>query len=108
VQRAIVMRDALILVLALWILALSGGCSTMFLELKGECVMQQWRLLNQVMRNRIICDLPPPTMFEDEVRDREEMNTNPFPDLWDFKSKADTNEPNLLEGEMGYPQDDPD
>ena len=58
------------------------------------------------MRRRTLCDLPPPKFYEGELRDREAMDVNPFPDLFDFKNKADTADPNLLEKQLEYPQDD--
>ena len=90
----------------LWLVLILGGCSTSFLELKGECVIQQWRLIGYTMRNRMICDLPPPAMYETQVRDRDQMNVNPYPNLWDFDNKADTAAPNLLEEQMEYPQEE--
>jgi len=48
------------------------------------------------MRSRQICDLPVPGDEELQVRDREQMNPNPFPGLWD-QNPADTADPNLLE-----------
>jgi len=82
-----------------------GGCTTSYLELKGECVIQQWSFIGQTMRKRLICDLPPPTLLEEQVRDREAMNTNPFPNLIDLDNNADSMDPNLLEKEMNYPQE---
>ena len=64
--------------------------------------MQQWQFLGQTMRERTICDLPPPSEEETQLRDREPMDTNPFPDLLE-ENKADTLDPNLLEKSMGYP-----
>ena len=94
---------------AAWIAVvfLLAGCSTSYIEVKGECVMQQWQLLGQTMRERTICDLPPPEEGEENVRDREAMDVNPFPDLFE-ENKADTTDPDLLEDSMGYPQSDED
>ena len=86
-------------------LLLISGCTTKYFEVKGECVMQSWHLVGQTMRERLICDLPPPDDDEVQVRDREEMDTNPFPDLFDLDNQADTPDPNLLEKKMGYPQE---
>ena len=58
------------------------------------------------MRQRTICDLPPPRDDEVQARDREAMDVNPFPNILDFKNDADTIDPNLLEKTMEYPQDD--
>ena len=81
-----------------------SGCETTYLELRGECVMQTWYFLGQTMRARTLCDLPPPGMTEPQVRDREAMDVNPFPDLFELNNPADTMDPNLLEKELGYPQ----
>ena len=90
----------------LWLVLVLSGCTTSFLELKGECVIQQWRLIGYTMRTRTICDLPSPAMYETQVRDRDQMNVNPFPNLWDFDNKADTTAPNLLEEHMKYPPEE--
>ena len=84
------------------------SCSTTFVEFKGECVIQDWQFLGYSMRTRQICDLPPPEMDEVQVRDREAMDTNPFPDLLDFDNDADTIDPNLLEKSMEYPPSEDD
>ena len=81
------------------------GCTTIFLEYEGECVQQQWAFASVVLRRRMICDLPPPTAEEGALRDREAMDTNPFPELFE-RNEADSTDPNLLEKTMGYPQDD--
>ena len=82
----------------------------MFVEFKGECVLQQWRLVGYAVRTRTLCDLPPPSIYETPVRDREPMDMNPFPDLFDLNNNADTMKPNLLEETMEYPPspDDPE
>jgi len=84
------------------VIACLVGCSTIYVEVKGECVMQQWRFIGYTMRARMICDFPPPAEGETEVRDREAMDTNPFPDLFE-ENDADSTDPNLLEKSMGYP-----
>lgn len=89
-------------------LPLLTGCTTHFIEFKGECVIQQWRLAAVTLRGRLLCDLPPPTMEEVQVRDREAMDVNPFPDLFDFDNNADTIDPNLLEKSMEYPPSEDD
>lgn len=91
------------IVLAFLILLIS--CTTSFIEFKGECVIQEWRLVGYAIRVRQICDLPPPEGDEKEVRDREAMGINPFPDLFE-RNKADSTDPNLLEKTMGYPQEE--
>ena len=90
----------------LLVLLILPGCTTTFVEFKGECVMQEWQLVGYPVRTRQICDLPPPDDDEVQVRDREPMDVNPYPDLFDFKNDADTIDPNLLEKTMEYPQDD--
>ena len=92
----------IIMVLLVAILALPG-CVTRYLELKGECVVQEWKLASFTVRSRMICDLPPPGMLEEQVRDREAMDVNPFPDLFE-RNPADSTDPNLLEKAMEYPQ----
>ena len=92
--------SAVLLVLVL------SSCMTTFVEFKGECVIQAWDFLGLNMRTRQICDLPPPDADEVQVRDREAMNTNPFPDLIDLGNEADSIDPNLLEKNMGYPQEE--
>ena len=81
------------------------ACTTTYVEFEGECVMQEWSFLGQTMRERQICDLPSPKAHETQVRDREAMNVNPFPDLFE-NNKADSMDPNLLEKEMGVSQDE--
>ena len=58
------------------------------------------------MRSRTLCDLPPPELYETQVRDREAMETNPFPDLFDLGNPADSADPNLLEKSMDVPQNE--
>ena len=83
-----------------------GGCTTQYVEFEGECVMQQWRLAGYAMRSRTICDLPSPGPLETQVRDREAMDVNPFPDLFE-RDNADSLDPDLLEKEMGIiPEDE--
>ena len=83
-----------------------GGCTTQYVEFEGECVMQQWRLAGYAMRSRTICDLPSPGPLETQVRDREAMDVNPFPDLFE-RNNADILDPDLLEKEMGIiPEDE--
>lgn len=89
--------------------ALSGalaGCTTTFIEFEGECVMQQWSLASVVVRRRNLCDLPPREPEEEQLRDQEAMEMNPFPDLFDLRNEADSTDPNLLEKKMGVPQED--
>ena len=86
-------------------LVLIAGCTTTFIEFKGECVLQSWNLASVTMRRRILCDFPPPTMLEEQVRDREAMDVNPFPDLFQHDNPADTVDPKLLEKTMEYPQE---
>ena len=81
------------------------NCATHFVEFQGECVIQSWNLLGFEIRRRSICDLPPPSGDDPEVRDREPMNTNPFPGLFE-RNKADSVDPNLIENTMGYPQEE--
>ena len=71
------------------------GCATSYKEVAGTCVIQEWRFGNVVMRSRDICELPPPGPGDVQVRDREMMDVNPFPDLFE-KNVADTTEENLL------------
>ena len=85
------------------IVGLLSSCVTKFTEFRGECVLQEWKLANITLRYRQICDLPPPDMNETQVRDREAMDVNPFPDLLE-RNDADSTDPNLLEKKMGYPQ----
>ena len=85
------------------LLVLPAACTTQFIEFEGACVLQRWDLASITMRTRVICDLPPPTMLEEPLRDREAMDTNPFPDLLE-RNEADSTDPNLLEKTMGYPQ----
>ena len=73
-----------------------ASCSTTYYEVTGTCVAQEWKLASVVLRARKICDLPPPTDEEIEVRDREAMNVNPFPGVFDY-NPADTSDRNLLE-----------
>ena len=82
------------------------SCVTSFIEFKGECVIQDWKLAGINTRTRILCDFPPPTLDEGYLRDRDAMEVNPFPDLFDFNNKADTIDPNLLEKTMGVPQEE--
>ena len=83
-----------------------SACTTIFLEVEGECVIQTWTLANFVVRKRMICDLPQPGIGDPEVRDREPMDVNPFPGLLD-RNDADSTDPDLLEKSMGLPQDVP-
>lgn len=64
--------------------------------------MQTWAFVGQTMRQRLLCDLPPPDVAggEEELREREAMGINPFPDLFDRDNKADTFDSNLLEKEI--------
>ena len=87
---------------------LLSGCTTTYVEVKGECVIQQWSFLGGIMRKRTICDLPVPEANETPVRDREAMDTNPFPDLIDLDNNADSMDPDLLEKNMGVPPDEDD
>ena len=81
-----------------------AGCATTFIEVQGECVLQQWQFLGWTMRQRTLCDLPPPAMTNDgPLRERGAMRTNPFPGLID-RNEADSLDPNLLEKTMKYPQ----
>ena len=92
-----------------WIaLVLASGCATHFVEFEGECVIQQWSFASMVLRRRTLCDLPPPTMAEGKLRDREAMDVNPFPDLFDRNNPADSMDPNLIEKTMGYPPSEDD
>ena len=92
---------------------LGSSCTTTYIEFRGECVIQDWRLLGQSIRQRQICDLPPPMEdvgFDpetDEIKDREAMDVNPFPDLGDRVNKADSTDPNLLEKSLGMDPDAP-
>ena len=81
-----------------------AACSTTFVEFKGECVIQDWSFLGYTIRQRQICDLPPPSMFEEQVRDREPMDVNPYPNLFDLGNPADSLDPNLLEKKLEVPQ----
>ena len=81
---------------ALLTLPLLISCTTTYTEYEGECVKQEWKLASVVMRQRQICDLPSPEVDEMQVRDREAMNPNPFPGLWE-SNPADTTDQNLLE-----------
>ena len=85
-----------------------AGCSTTYVEFKGECVIQDWSLRGYTLRQRQICDLPPPDDDETQVRDREAMNVNPYPDLFDLNNNADSPAVDLLEGNMNIPQGEPD
>lgn len=85
------------------LIVMLAGCTTSYLELKGECVVQAWTLASVTIRRRLICDLPVPEDDEMAVRDREAMDVNPFPDLLE-DNEADSMDPNLLENSMGYPQ----
>ena len=49
-----------------------------------------------MLRKRQICDLPPPNRNEVQVRDREPMNPNPYPGVFDT-NPADSMDGNLLE-----------
>ena len=69
-------------------------------------MLQQWQFMGWTMRQRTICDLPPPAMTGDiDVRDRKAMDINPFPGLVE-KNDADSLDPNLLEKTLKYPQED--
>lgn len=98
-------KPLLSLVLSLLLLS---SCTTTFIEFRGECVLQQWKLVSVTMRQRQICDLPPPQedpFFNpdvDRLRDREAMEINPFPDLGDRLNKADSMDPNLLEKSLDF------
>lgn len=72
------------------------GCATSYRELTGTCVVQEWKFGTIIMRQRDICELPPPEPGDVQVRDRESMEVNPFPDLFE-RNKADTTDRNLLE-----------
>jgi hypothetical protein len=86
-----------------------GGCTTSFIEFEGACVMQQWALASVVVRRRQLCDLPAPEVLtEGYLRDREAMDVNPFPNLFDLDNKADTVDRNLLEKTMDVPPDEGD
>ena len=82
------------------------GCATTYMQMEGQCVMQQWRFATVVMRNRLLCELPVPR-DHDELRERDPMETNPFPDYWE-PNKADSMDPNMLEKSMGLPQKEED
>ena len=90
-----------------------NGCTTTFVEFRGECVIQDWKLFGASVRQRQICDLPPPqedVAFDpetDRLRDREAMDTNPFPDFTDRLNKADSFDPNLLEKSIGLDPEAP-
>jgi hypothetical protein len=101
--RGVVMR-----IILAGILVLTTGCATHFVEFQGECVIQQWTLASVVLRRRTLCDLPPPKFYEEKLRDREAMSTNPFPDLFDFDNKADSADNNLLEETLEYPPSEDD
>lgn len=73
------------------------SCTTTFMEFKGECIQQVWMFLSLVVRKRMICDFPPP-IDETELRERDAMDVNPFPDLFE-KNPADSFDPDLLEKE---------
>jgi len=88
------------------ILMLLLGCTTTYYEIEGECVAQEWLLGGFSMRRRMICDLPPPTGDEPELRDREAMGVNPFPGLLDMHNDADSIDPDLLEKKKGIKQDE--
>ena len=81
---------------ALLVVLLLTGCTTTYHEITGTCVVQEWTLGSVVMRQRRICELPPPDENEVQVRDREAMELNPFPNLLE-SSDAETLDPNLLE-----------
>ena len=72
------------------------GCATSYIEFEGECVVQEWKFATIVLRNRQICDLPPPDHGEVQVKDREVMNPNPYPGMFDT-NPADSMDGNLLE-----------
>lgn len=74
----------------------TAGCTTTYVEFEGECVIQEWTLSNITLRKRQICDLPPPTGADPEVRDRKPMNPNPYPGMFDT-NPADSTDANLLE-----------
>jgi hypothetical protein len=82
------------------------SCTTTYVEMEGECVLQSWELGGVTMRKRMICDLPQPSGDDPEVRDREAMGVNPFPDLLDRNNKADSTDTDLLEKSMGLPNSD--
>ena len=90
---------------AVAIIAVVAGCATTFIEFEGECVLQEWQLLGYSLRQRTLCDLPSPDVAtEGRLRDRKSMGVNPFPGLLD-RNKADAIDPNLLEKQLGYPQE---
>ena len=91
---------------ALGLLIVLAGCTTRYVEFKGACVLQQWQFATVTMRARMLCDLPPPTALEGPLRERDAMETNPFPDLFDLKNDADSPATDLLEENMGVPQND--
>lgn len=93
----------MILLLLVFLLLLPVGCTTSYMELEGECVIQEWILGNFTMRKRMICDLPP---NKGDVIHQRPMKTNPFPGLLERNNDADSTDPNLLEKKMGYPQED--
>ena len=84
---------------------LLSSCSTSFLEMQGECVLQQWQFFGSNVRTRMICDLPSPELTEIQVRDREAMDTNPFPGAFD-RNNADSVDPDLLEKHTGRKPDE--
>ena len=72
------------------------ACATTYTEFEGECVQQEWKFSSVVLRKRQICDLPSPGRGDPAVRDRPEMNVNPFPGIFEV-NPADSSDPNLLE-----------
>lgn len=83
-----------------WIMSLLAmmvsSCTTSYHEITGTCIVQEWSLSSVVLRQRQICELPPPDANDVQLRDREPMNINPFPDLFET-NEADSTDPNLLE-----------
>ena len=92
---------------ARWLLlVLAGqGCTTTYVQMEGQCVMQEWALSSVTVRKRMLCELPVPH-DKDELRERDPVD--PFPGLLERHNKADSVDPDLLEKSMGLPQEGDD